>query len=125
MSTLTAAMGLIKPDLVDPRSPAPFNLNSDAIDARLGVRPTVLTAATTLTMGGVYLANGTFAVTLPTLTGVPANLNFTIIIKNTGTGVITPTAATTSLIDGAATFGPLAQYGAVTLVTDATNWFVI
>lgn len=91
------------------------------IQGPAGTRTVVAkTGAYTAVSGEVVLANGTFAVTLPTATA-----NREVTVKNVGTGVITVTRAGSALIDGASTAPLSIQYAAITVVADGSNWHII
>ena len=84
-----------------------------------GGAPTVvsITTATTAATNTIYLASGTFNVT------VPIAVNTTATIKNTGTGTITVLPAS-GTIDGSAS-AVLSPYVSINVVSDGTNVWVI
>ncbi len=75
-----------------------------------------ITAATTAVSNGVYLASGTFSVTIPVASGTH------VWVKNTGTGSITLMPATGS-IDSTANF-VLPALGSVETFSDDTNVWI-
>lgn len=77
---------------------------------------TSITTATTAANNTIYLANGTFTVTLPA-----AAANAQVTVKNTGTGVITIAGT----IDGSTTTTLVQQYQSITVVSDGSAWFGI
>jgi len=79
------------------------------------VRP--VTAATTAVWGETILAAGTFTVTLP----APSWGLAPVIVKNTGTGVVTVARAGTALIDGATSL-LLTPKQTTTVIGDGTAW---
>ena len=64
----------------------------------------------------------TFTVTLPSAAGLQGQV-FTV--KNSGTGVITVTAAAGEFIDGAATQVIAVQYQSLNVISTNTGWSVI
>jgi hypothetical protein len=84
---------------------------------------TAKTGAYTAVKNDVVLANGTFTVDL-TAAATVANGGI-IVVKNTGTGVITVDANASETIDGALTRTLTVQYESITLVSDGTNWSII
>lgn len=87
-------------------------------NAALGA-PTVIsvTTVTTVATNTIYLANGTFNMTVPVTSGLQAT------IKNTGTGTITVLPAS-GVLDGGAS-ASLIQYMSINVVSDGTNVWVI
>lgn len=77
-----------------------------------------ITATTTAVANTIYLANGTFTVT------VPITANFQTTIKNIGTGAITVVPAS-GTIDGDANYILSSRYSSLSVVADGTNAFVI
>jgi len=70
----------------------------------------------------IVLADGTFAVTLPS---VKPSENRCITVKNTGTGTITVTAQSGENIDGSNTYAMASQYDTVQIISDGTNWHIV
>ena len=69
----------------------------------------------------VECTSGTFAVTLLSAAGITGQ---EFEVKNSGTGTITVTPDGSETIDGAATV-VLAQYDAVKVMSNGTNWIVV
>ena len=97
--------------------------------ASLGGGSTTLTDVTfatedyaVLTSDVNIFCNGTFTVTL--LDAV-TNGTAEITIKNTGAGVITIATRNSQVIDGDSVYYLYTQYGAVSLKSDGSNWFII
>jgi len=87
---------------------------------------TSVTGTTTITdatagTNYVYLASGTFTITLPT--AVSNTSIYTI--KNTGTGTISIDGNGAQTIDGSLTATLPVQFTSVTLIASASNWFII
>ena len=81
------------------------------------------TEAYTLTSeDDMITCSGTFAVTLPTITGITGKVFY---IKNIGTGIITVGANNTETIDGEATQSIDIQYDSITVVAGSSEWHVI
>lgn len=76
-----------------------------------------VTSATTVATNTIYLANGTFVMTVPVAAGLQAT------IKNTGTGTITVSPAS-GTIDGSAS-AVLSPYVSINVVSDGTNVWVV
>ena len=75
-----------------------------------------ITTTTTAVTNTIYLANGTFTVTIPVAS------NTQVAVKNTGTGTIT-VAPVSGTLDGGAN-ATLAQYASINVVADGTNVWV-
>jgi hypothetical protein len=88
------------------------------------LRPVMITAAFTITGGGIFICDatgGAFAITLPAA-GSLANGEARLIIikkKDVSANAVAVTRAGSDTIDGATTYSLAAQYDAVTLVDDA------
>jgi hypothetical protein len=94
-------------------------------DEKENVLRSISTQTTAYTIGAtdsVVLCNGTFTVTLPTAVGRTGK---TYEIKNIGTGTVTVDGNGSQTIDGALTFVLDAQYEAITIISDGSNWWVI
>lgn len=76
-----------------------------------------ITAATTAANNGIYLASGTFTVTVPVTAGT------FVTVKNTGTGTIT-VAPVSGQIEGAAT-ASVPPSASIDVAADGTNLWVI
>jgi len=91
-----------------------------------GVTRSVLSVSSTTTAAAVsetdyvYLANGTFTITLGTAVG---NTNL-YTIKNVGTGTITIAFNGAQTGDGSTTMSLPVRYTSVDLISDGTNWNV-
>lgn len=71
----------------------------------------------------VVLCNGTFTVSLPSVTTLTDNKVY--IIKNIGAGVITVDATAAETIDGAGSVDLGIQYESLTIVSDGSSaWYV-
>lgn len=82
----------------------------------------VSSAYTVLEDDGIILGNGTFSVTLPLAS---ESEDKRLWIKNIGTGVVSvETAVTTEAIDSELT-ETLIEAETLTLVSDASNWWII
>lgn len=75
-----------------------------------------ITSTTTAVNNAVYLASGTFSVTIPTTVGTH------VLIKNIGAGIITVLPAT-GQIDSAANFA-LPTMGSIETFSDGTNVWI-
>ena len=84
-----------------------------------GSAPTVssVTTATIVATNTIYLASGTFNMTVPVTVGLQAT------IKNTGTGTITVVPVSGTIEGGANAV--LSQYMSINVVSDGTNVWVI
>lgn len=71
----------------------------------------------------IIIANGTFTVTLPTITD--KNIGKRIEVKNTGTGVITVAGAGVQTIDGQATQSIDTQYFSLSFVAQWAEWAIV
>lgn len=66
--------------------------------------------------------SGTFTVTLPASSGRTGRI---LIIKNSGTGIITVDGNGSETIDGNTTYSLNLQYDVIQIVSDGTNWKII
>jgi hypothetical protein len=66
--------------------------------------------------------SGTFTVTLPASSGRTGRI---LIIKNSGTGIITVDGNGSETIDGNTTYNLSIQYDVIQIVSDGTNWKII
>jgi hypothetical protein len=83
---------------------------------------TTLTEAQTVAVDNdVMLCNGTFTVTLPTVTGLNGRF---YTIKNIGSGTITIACNGTETIDGATTQSLASQYDFKRVITDGSAWYI-
>lgn len=88
-----------------------------------GTGTTTLTADTTLTQSGYYLANGTFTITLSPSDYAAGTV---IDIKDITTGAHTITISGGGVnIDGAATYAMTVQYESVTILYNGTQFYLI
>ncbi len=88
-----------------------------------GTGTTTLTANTTLTQSGYYLANGTFTITLSPSDYASGTV---IDIKDITSGAHTVTISGGGVnIDGAATYTMTVQYESVTILYNGTQFYLI
>lgn len=88
-----------------------------------GTGTTTLTANTTLTQSGYYLANGTFTITLSPSDYASGTV---IDIKDITSGAHTVTISGGGVnIDGAATYAMTVQYESVTILYNGTQFYII
>ena len=99
-----------------------------------GSRPTVttdasatinITAPAATVLEAIYLCSATTGTQTVNLHTAGSNAGLKYNIKRTGTVNVTIDPNSSETIDGAATFVLSAQYDAVTLVSDGTNWVII
>jgi len=69
-------------------------------------------------------SGGAFTITLPTASGI-AGRQYTIKKVDPTGNAVTVAATGTETIDGASTYSLSAQYDAVTIVSDGTNWLIV
>ncbi len=81
-----------------------------SVDSANGINQVVVATANTFTIT-LYAASG--------------KSGYSVSVKNTGTGTITIDGNGSETIDGQTTVAISAQYGALTLVCDGSNWFVL
>ena len=100
----------------------------DGVDVGLGIPATVSTKTsnyTVLTTDGIraiFLANGTFTITLYASSGMTGRM---VTVKNIGTGAVTIDGNASETIDGSATQVISAAQQSLTLVSDGTNWQLV
>ena len=82
----------------------------------------VVTSAYTARTWETVLANGTFTVTLPTAID---NKGDEVVVKNSGSGVITVAQAGSQTIDGSTANVPLAAKESIWLVANVSGWWVL
>jgi len=107
-------------------------LVEEITDTAHSMRPVMVTAAMTISGGGVFICDasgGAFALTLPAAGSLENDEARQIIVKKKDSSVnaVTVTRAGSDTIDGSTTYALTAQYDAVTLVDDDDNdaWNII
>jgi hypothetical protein len=118
-------LGTVMVQTGEPSTPATGQLwlDTTAVSTTIDRFPTTLvTGAYTAELDdSVILCNGTFTVTLPTVSGIPGKPYW---IKNIGTGTITADGDGSELIEGSLTIDILASESR-TLVGYSTAWYII